>query len=245
MIGPPGCCDPAIRAATLLATPYSLQLSVHGLPGRPCPIGAVVGTALVTLVRPGTVADAVRDAPTDATLAAPARSVAEDGSTRVHAGLEVVGTVRRVPESRRCAAALALHDNLACDDLLDAVVDDRWLLAEVEPSTVTWHLPQASVSVDPVDLARARVDEVLRHSTRLCPRLNADHPQIAAAIAGRPAWFIEVDRFGAILGLRDRPGQTARAGWHQPCADLDDLHIAIAHTPLQAAHSLRPGNRYL
>jgi hypothetical protein len=170
MTGPSGCCDPATRAATLLATPYSLQLSVPGLPSRPCPIGAVVGTALFTLVRPGAVADAVREAPGDATLAAVARSVAGDGSTPVHAGLEVLGTVRRVPQGRRSAAALALHDNLACDDLLDAVVDDRWLLAEIEPFAVTWHLAQASVPLDPVDLAHAQVDEVLRHSTRLCPR---------------------------------------------------------------------------
>jgi hypothetical protein len=235
MTGPSGCCDPATRAATLLATPYSLQLSVPGLPSRPCPIGAVVGTALFTLVRPGAVADAVREAPGDATLAAVARSVAGDGSTPVHAGLEVLGTVRRVPQGRRSAAALALHDNLACDDLLDAVVDDRWLLAEIEPFAVTWHLAQASVPLDPVDLAHAQVDEVLRHSTRLCPRLNSDHPQIAAAIAGRPAWFIEVDRSGASLGLHDRAGHIARANWHRPCEDLDDLHVAIAHSPLPRA----------
>jgi hypothetical protein len=158
-----------------------------------------------------------------------------DPRGNAQAGLEVLGTVRRVPESRRRAAAPALDGNLACDDLLDAAVDDRWLPAEIEPLAVTWHLPQASLPLDPVDLAQARVDEVLRHSTRLCPRLNADQPQIAAAIAGRAAWFIEVDRSGVTLGLHDRPGHVVRANWHRPCEDLADLHVAIAHSPLPRA----------
>lgn len=196
MTGPAGCCDPVIRAATLLATPYAFRLSVPDESAETCPIGAVVGTAPILLVPPGPTAETIRRAPTQTLLEGLARCVADDGGLRSHALLEIRGAVRPLPGDRRGPAAVALYDNLGREELLDAVVDHEWLLGEVIASTALWHLPQACVPVDLAEVAQARIDEVLRHSTRVCPRLNLDHPEIAEAMAGEPAWFVEVDRFG-------------------------------------------------
>jgi hypothetical protein len=166
---------------------------------------------------------------------------------RSHALLEIRGAVRPLPGDRRGSAAVALYDNLGREELLDAVVDHEWLLAEVIARTALWHLPQACVPVDLAEVAQARIDEVLRHSTRVCPRLNLDHPEIAEAVAGEPAWFVEVDRSGATLGLHDRRDEVLRVHWHRPCESLQDLHVAIAHSPLPrpatAAEGVLPARR--
>jgi len=56
---------------------------------------------------------------------------------------------------------------------------------------------------------------------------------------------VEIDRTGATLGMSERPGQVVRASWHEPCENLTDLHIAIAHRPLPWAGALSdsPGHR--
>jgi hypothetical protein len=227
-----GCREPAVRAATLIHTPGALSVAtVDCEDSSPTVLACLWGRLVLSLLPPGPVADSIRAGAPLGTAAGAANSATREGTVREHGWLNLYGTLRPVPAACRRTAALRLFDVAPREELLDAAADDRWLLAVLDLRAADWTLPTVVAPLDPTDLRTATVDEVLRWSPQVCAQLNRDHPELAEQLHGGPAWFAEVDRDGATLGLPGDDPEFTRIAWPASCHDLHDLHHTLAHSP--------------
>lgn len=231
-----GCREPAVRAVTLIHTPGALSIATVDVEHQsPTVLACLWGRLVLSLLPPGPVADSIRNGTPLGTAAAAANSATADGTVREHGWLNLYGTLRPVPAACRRTAALRLFDVAPREELLDAATDKDWLLAVLDLRAADWTLPNALAPLDPNELRIATVDEVLRWSPQVCAQLNRDHPELAEQLHGGPAWFAEVDRDGATLGVPDPEQEFTRIAWPTSCHDLHDLHHALAHsTPAQS-----------
>jgi hypothetical protein len=224
----PGSADPLVRAATLLHTPGSLMLATVEEPEpEPVAIACRWNRSLVTLLPPGPVAELLRARPDLVCAGGMTRTPVPGGSPCERAALHFGGAARAAAAHERREAALALWDVAAREELLDADREGGWLIAVLDVGEAEWSLPTLRLPL-PVDkLWDADIDEVLRWSPRLSAQLNTKHPEVALRLAGRPAWLVEMDRDGAVLGVPG-PQQFVRVAWPRPCHNLHDLHHVVA-----------------
>lgn len=235
-----GCREPAVRAVTLIHTPGALSVATVDAEHRSPTMSACLwGRLVLSLLPPGPVADTIRMGTPLGTAAAAASSALADGSVHEHGWLNLHGTLRPVPAACRRTAALRLFDVAPREELLDATADNGWLLAVLDLRAADWTLPTAVAPLDPNDLRTANVDEVLRWSPQVCAQLNRDHPDLAAHLHGGPAWFAEVDRDGATLGVADSEQGFTRISWPASCHDLQDLHHTLVHSPVRNGRACR------
>ncbi len=235
-----GCREPAVRAVTLIHTPGALSIGTVDTENQsPTVVSCLWGRLVLSLLPPCPVADSIRSGTPLGTAAAAANSAGSDGTTREHGWLNLYGTLRPVPAACRRTAALRLFDVAAREELLDATADEGWLLAVLDLRAADWTLPAVTSPLDPNELRIASVDEVLRWSPQVCAQLNRDHPELAEQLHGGPAWFAEVDRDGATLGLPDSDQEFTRLSWPTSCYDLHDLHHTLAHSPVLRRRACR------
>src|SRR5258708_6435560 len=115
------CPDPVVRAVTLVHIPGALTLATIGEPDPvEVPLACLHNRALLVLLPPGSLADAVRGCPDFAGATGSARSAAPGGGHRRHAELVLGGTIRAVTADEYRDAALALCDVAPREELLAA-----------------------------------------------------------------------------------------------------------------------------